>query len=130
MPDTDEPVVFLLPDGTEISDDPRWKAKKFREQIEQQNANLQAQADFSAKEQARLFAEEDASRAEVNAESEEEEDEGDHAESAFSGLTVAELKKEASERDLDLAALGVKKKSELIAALEQHDADQAASSGK
>lgn len=120
MPDTDdlEYVVFLLPDGTEVSNDPRWKTKQFKDQIERQNASLKAQADYAAKAQAERFAKE----AGLAEEDPKEEDEADGPSDGFDDLTVPELKQEAEERDIDLRAAGVKKKSELVELLRNHDA--------
>lgn len=112
MPDTggpdDPPVVFLLPDGTEISNDPRWQAQKFKEQVERQSHNLAEQARFAAEEQAKADA---LARAEEEGEDDEEDSEAAPL-SDYDHMTVPELKELADERDLDYS--GLKKKSELV----------------
>jgi hypothetical protein len=118
MPDSDKPVVFLLEDGTEISNDPRWKAAQFADQLDRQNAVWEAQAQAAARQEAKLFAE----KAGEGEDDVEEDDGGDHSGSDFSGLTINQLKSEAAERDIDLKKAGVKTKTDLIALLEEHDA--------
>lgn len=109
MPDMDDaPVFFLLPDGTEISDDPRWKANKFRSQLEQQSANLAEMARFAAEEQARQDA---ILRAEEEGEDDPEDMEPEVL-SKYDQMTVPELKAAAKELDLDIT--GLKKRSELV----------------
>ena len=112
MPDTggpeDPPVVFLLPDGTEISDDPRWRAQQFKNQMEQQSANLAAQAKFAAEKQVA----DDARRRAAEIPDSEPEDEEPEQVTDYSLMTVQELKEVAAERDLDIS--GIKKKSELV----------------
>lgn len=124
MPDSEEAVVFYLPDGTEVSNDPRWKAKEFANQLEQQNAVWQAQAQAAARQEAKRFSEKESGQAEEESDEVEEDDSSDHSESEFAGLTVAQLKREAAERDINLKKAGVRTKTELIAVLEEHDASQ------
>lgn len=40
--ESNEPVVFLLPDGTEVSNDPRFYEKKMRDQLLEQQRQLLA----------------------------------------------------------------------------------------
>ena len=112
MPDTTEPVFFLLPDGTEISDDPRWREQKFREKIDAENAELKRSAEKAAREQIK-------NDKSSTSEMPEEDAEISGKAISFGHMTVEQLKEEAAERDLDIS--GIKKKSELVALLEQSE---------
>jgi hypothetical protein len=39
-PSTDEPVVFLMPDGTEVSNDPRFFQKEMQKQLAEQQKHV------------------------------------------------------------------------------------------
>lgn len=104
MGDTKEPVVFLLPDGTEISNDPRHADAKMRAQLEQQMATF-----YPNSGNTRVILDDEA-------EDEESEDEGDGLEY----LTADELKahvQELKDQGIEVNTAGVKKKSELVDAI-------------
>lgn len=131
MPDTDdlEYVAFALPDGGEISNDPRWIKKQHFEQVTADNAAHNAAASAVAEQLAQYRARAEAAEAKLAAQEEsgsiEEEDLGDDPENHFDQMTVKELQAEASERNIDVAKIphaGERlKKSELVAALVEHD---------
>lgn len=73
---SNDPVVFLDADGNEISNDPRFHARKFSEQEEERRRNLENAAD-------------------------EEEIQTDD----LDGLKGAELKKVAEDEDVDISGL-------------------------
>lgn len=118
MPDMEDVpyVVYYMPDGSEISDDPRWKSDQFKNQLMRQDANLKAEADFAAARQAEDFAKANG-QAEESEDDSEEDDEEDDSPDDLSGKSVADLKELAEENQVDLA--GVKRKSELLVRLRE-----------
>lgn len=116
MGDTSSPVYFNLPDGTQVTADPRVAQAAFAQQMEEQEAELQRLADEAAEENRK--AEDD-----LNAPSEVPEDADgslkDRVGSDWAHMTAAQLKAEAQRRELDITSL--KKKSELILVLEEDD---------
>lgn len=131
MPDTDdlEYVAFLLPDGSEISNDPRWIKKQHFKQVTDQNAAENAANSAVQEQLAQYRARAEAAEAELAAQKAsgeiDDEDLGDDPENHFDQMTVKELQAEAAERDIDVAKIphaGERlKKSELVAALVEHD---------
>lgn len=106
MGDTKEPVVFLLPDGTEISNDPRHADAKMRAQLEQQMATF-----YPNSGNTRVILDDEA-------EDEESEDEGE--DDGLEDLTADELKahvQDLKDRGIEVNTAGVKKKSELVDAI-------------
>ena len=110
MPDEPNPVFFLMPDGTEISDDPRWREQQFRKRIDSEQAELKASVEKAAREQ---LLSDQASTLTLP----EEAEEISGKRSPLDDMTVEQLKAEALELDLDIS--GIKKKSELIALLKE-----------
>lgn len=118
MPDMEDVdyVVYYMPDGSEISDDPRWKAEQFKNQLARQDANLKAEADYAAARQAEDFAKANG-QAEESEDDSEEDDEEDDSPDDLSAKSVADLKELAEENQVDLS--GVKRKSELLSRLRE-----------
>lgn len=93
--DTEDPiVVFELPDGTEVSNDPRWLARKTLastgvdiDAMQAKIAELQAQID------------------EANAASEEDDDQTNEDGDEFDKLNGKELKALAAERNVDISGM-------------------------
>lgn len=132
--ETKEPVVFLLPDGTEVSNDPRFYEEKMRQQIlEQQRELLTKSTENTGRAtgpsprggdvstfSGRDIQDPDGARQAAKEESEEgsDEEQGDQ----YDDMTVEELKAEAEARNIDIS--GVRKKSELKDRLRDYDASQ------
>jgi hypothetical protein len=95
-------VKFLLPNGTEVSNDPRFYQEDMRKQLEAQAKALLEQREPAA---------------------EADEDEEEQEPSKYDAQTGKELKAEAEKRGLELK--GITKKSQLVALLESDDAAQA-----
>lgn len=124
-------VVFLLPDGTEVSNDPRFYEQKMREQILAQQRELLANSTEntgaatgpSPKGGDTLsFSGQDIQ--DPGGTTEEDDEDVDHfdPEVPYKEQKVGALKAEAERRQIDLT--GIKKKSELIQRLEDYDESQ------
>ncbi len=99
--DTEDPiVVFELPDGTEVSNDPRWLAQRTLKR-----AGIAGDSNDSAELKAKI-AELEAKLAEAT-KSDEDDDEDDSNEDGdeYDALKGADLKKLAADRNVDISGM-------------------------
>ena len=108
-------VKFKLPDGTEVSNDPRFYQRDLQKQLDEQAKALLAIREPKGKETRSAGEQTDEGL-------EQAEDESEVTDS-YDSDNVKTLKAEAERRELDLS--GITKKSELIALLRTDDAQRA-----
>lgn len=139
MPDTDEKVVFLLPDGTEVSNDPRYYNEKMREQIlatydnpgvatptmAQMHAELGTGDPLSVTTGAQVFPPSNLAppdlRKQLSAQDDDVDPDSDD-ETPLEEMTGSELKarvRELRDSGVEVDTAGVTKKSGLVAAIKK-----------
>ena len=128
--ETDDVVVFLLPDGTEVSNDPRFYEKKMREQILAQQRELLTQSTVNTGAATGpgpkggdtiSFSGSDIQNPGGATDEDDDVDTFD-PEAPYESQKVGALKAEAERRQIDLT--GIKKKSELIQRMRDYDESQ------
>jgi hypothetical protein len=119
-PEEDEVVTYLLPDGTEVSNDPRFHESKMRDQLlAQQREMLTQSVENSGRatvpstpgSDTSTFTGRDIQNPEASAREAES--------TTYEKMSVADLKELAEQRQVDMT--GVTKKSELVQRLKDDD---------